>query len=82
MMEISITTLGDSHSDTLTSMINLAFTWKSLGCDAEAIELMKECVRLRLHVLGTTYLNYISSLGSLYSWETEKADISSLTLHS
>ncbi|KAF2804598.1 putative kinesin [Mytilinidion resinicola] len=38
--------LGADHPDTLTSMNNLAFTWKDQGRDAEAISLMRQCVRL------------------------------------
>jgi hypothetical protein len=35
--------LGEEHPDTLTSMNNLAFTWKSYGRDHDALRLMKEC---------------------------------------
>jgi Tetratricopeptide repeat len=34
--------LGQEHPDTLTSMCNLAFTWKSQGRDVEAFELLNE----------------------------------------
>ncbi|KAH8732409.1 hypothetical protein GQ44DRAFT_602347 [Phaeosphaeriaceae sp. PMI808] len=40
-------TLSVEHPDTLTSMNNLAFTWKRLDRNAEAIDLMRECVQLR-----------------------------------
>ena len=49
-METSKKKLGAYHPDTLTSMNNLAFTWKGQFRDAEAVNLMKECVQLR-----TTY---------------------------
>ena len=35
-METSKTVLGEEHSDTLTSMTNLAFTLKGQGRDDEA----------------------------------------------
>jgi hypothetical protein len=36
--------LGADHPDTLTSMNNLAFTWKGTGRETEALRLMKDCV--------------------------------------
>lgn len=38
--------LGEEHPNTLTSMANLAFTWKGYGQDAKAIELMEKCLFL------------------------------------
>jgi hypothetical protein len=38
--------LGEGHPDTLTSMANLAFTWKSQERNVEALELMKACLLL------------------------------------
>jgi hypothetical protein len=40
VMETSRMKLGADHPSTLTIMNNLAFTWKGLGRDAEAIQLM------------------------------------------
>ncbi|KAJ5128088.1 hypothetical protein N7448_008867 [Penicillium atrosanguineum] len=37
VMETRKTKLGEDHPDTLTSMANLAFTWKSSGHDAKAV---------------------------------------------
>ena len=42
-MEMSIKVLGAEHPHTLTSMSNLAFTWKGLGRDAAAVKLMERC---------------------------------------
>jgi len=39
--------LGQEYPSTLTSMANLAGTWKSQGGDEQAIGLMSECVQLR-----------------------------------
>ncbi|PVH91428.1 hypothetical protein DM02DRAFT_342936 [Periconia macrospinosa] len=80
VVETRKTKLGADHPDTLISMNNLAFTWKSPGRDAEAIELMKECVCLRRYVFGTTHPHYTSALGVLSRWEMEAAGVSSLTL--
>ena len=51
-METFQRVLGVEHPDTLTSMNNLAFTWKGRDRDKEAITLMKECVQLKERVLG------------------------------
>ena len=64
----------------MTNMNNLACERKRQGRNVEAIEFMKECVRLKRHILGTTHLDYIESLGAFTSWETENAKPSSLTL--
>jgi hypothetical protein len=44
--------LGEEHPDTLTSMNNLAFTWKGQARDIEAIDLMDKCVQARERHLG------------------------------
>jgi hypothetical protein len=36
--------LGEDHRGTLTSMANVAFTWKSSAYDAEAIDLLLDCL--------------------------------------
>jgi hypothetical protein len=43
VMETSKMKLGADHPHTLTSMVNLAFTLESLGHDAEAINLLRNC---------------------------------------
>ena len=43
-METSKTKLGADHPDTLTSMANLAFTWKSTGQHGKAIDMLRTCV--------------------------------------
>jgi hypothetical protein len=57
-METSKTKLGADHPDTLTSMNNLAFTWKGQGRDKEALTLIEECVIARTRMLGTNHPPY------------------------
>ena len=59
--------LGAEHPDTLTSMNNLAFTWKEQGRDADTLRLMEYCVQLRARILG------------LIGWQAEKLEIDALT---
>jgi hypothetical protein len=77
-METSKKKLGADHPSTLTSMANLAFTWKGQGQDAEAVRLMRECVWLRQSILGIDHPHFISSSGTLAGWEAEQADVSAL----
>ena len=42
VMETFKRVLGAEHPDTLTSMNNLAFTWKGQGQDKEALKLMEQ----------------------------------------
>jgi hypothetical protein len=43
-METSKKKLGADHPDILTSINNLAFIWKGIGKEAEAIILIEECI--------------------------------------
>jgi hypothetical protein len=61
--------LGEEHPHTLTSMNNLAFTWRGQGHKEQAINLMSECVRLRTQVLGADHSFTLSSIGALNSWK-------------
>jgi len=67
--------LGEEHPDTLTSMNNLAYTWKGQGRDEEAIKLMSECVQLRTQILGAGHPFTLSSLAALDGWKLGKLDI-------
>ena len=75
-METSKTKLGANHPHTLSIMSNRDFTWKGLGRDAEAIQLMKVCVQLRTSILGATHPHSLSSKEALTKWEAERLDIS------
>ncbi|KAL4749727.1 P-loop containing nucleoside triphosphate hydrolase protein [Aspergillus terricola var. indicus] len=74
--------LGPEHPDTLTSMANLAstyrnqgrmanlaFTRKSLRNIPAALALMGRCVELRNEVLGSDHPHTISSSNTLRNWE-------------
>jgi len=65
VMEMSKKKLGADHLSTLTSMINLAFTWKGQCRVEEAIRLMDECVSSRARVLGARHPDTISSSEAL-----------------
>jgi hypothetical protein len=54
-METRKTILGAENPNTLTSMNNLAHTWKDQGKSDEAIKLMDECVQLRMRILSASY---------------------------
>ena len=72
VMETRKRVLGAEHPDTLTSMANLAFTWKRQGRGAEAHNLIEECVQLQTRILGFDYFYTLSSSTALISWHTEK----------
>ena len=55
VMETKTRVLGAEYPDTLTSMNNLAFTWKGQGRVAEDIKLMEKCVQLQALVLGADH---------------------------
>jgi Tetratricopeptide repeat len=69
-METRKRVLGAEHPDTLTSMNNLAFTMKEQVRYVEAIELMTECVRLQVQILGTKHPDVISSSAALAKWQS------------
>jgi hypothetical protein len=70
-METSKKKLGADHPSTLTSMANLAFTWKAQGRIAEALVLIRECVRKRQQVLHAGNPSLKFSLALLERWESE-----------
>lgn len=75
VMETRKQVLGPEHPDTLTSMTNLAYTWKSLGNIQDALAMMNKCVELRNKVLGSDHPDSVhpdsmSSCNALANWET------------
>jgi hypothetical protein len=74
-METRKTKLGADHPSTLTSMNNLAFTWKGQGRDAEAVQLMEDCIQLGRRILGVSHPHFLSSCAALDEWQAEHADI-------
>lgn len=61
---------GSEHSDTLSSMANLAFTFKYQSRDLEAIEIMRRCCKLRIQALGPVHPHTEASLVALHQWES------------
>ena len=76
-METRKRVLGQEHPDILTSMANLAFTWKSQGRNLEAILLLKECFQLQTHKLGPQHPDTESSLETLNKWQMESLTVES-----
>jgi hypothetical protein len=60
---------GPEHPDTLTSINNLAFTWKNSGRDTEAYKLMEQFVAARTRALGTNHPFTLSPSAALLEWQ-------------
>ena len=75
VMKIQKRVLGEEHPDTLTSMANLAFTFKAQGRNDEAISLMEKFFQLREEVLGPQHPYTTPSLASLNKWQLENMEI-------
>ena len=52
--------LGEEHLDTLTSMNNLTWTWKSCGRDMDALKLITGCLGLLKKTLGDSHPNTVA----------------------
>lgn len=63
--------LGIEHSDTLTSMANLAYALNSQGQYQEAIEMLGSVTELRRKVLGSSHPSTITSLNMLKPWQRQ-----------
>ena len=74
-MEITKRVLGEEHPSTLTTMHNLAYTWKSQSRNNEAISLMKNCFELRNQILGPEHPGTEISLQTLREWEDREDEI-------
>ena len=75
MTETSKRLLGEEHPQTLTSMVNLAFTLEGQGRAIEAISLMERCFQLRKQVLGPGHRDTEASLKALYRWEDKEQEL-------
>jgi hypothetical protein len=75
VMETSRRVLGEEHPDTLTSMNNLALTWKGQGRGAEAMKLMEKCVQLRTLVIGADHPHTLSSSAALIGWQNHDSSV-------
>jgi hypothetical protein len=74
-METFKRVLGEEHPDTLTSMNNLAYTYKSQGRLSDALELMKSCLHLRERVLGSLHPDTISTIFTVTDWLEQKNNV-------
>jgi hypothetical protein len=68
-METRKRVLGQEHPDTLTSMANLTYTWKSQDRGEDAIALMRQAERLLKKILSFKYLLAIGSTQILVKWQ-------------
>ncbi|KAL2820415.1 hypothetical protein BJX63DRAFT_418491 [Aspergillus granulosus] len=72
VMETSKTVLGDKHPITLSSMANLAATYRYQGQWNEAEELEAQVMETRKTVLGDKHPNTLSSMANLaYTWKSQ-----------
>lgn len=74
-METRKTKLGADHPDTLTSMNNLAFTWKDIGRHGDALRLIQTCSTLQQRVLGPDHPHTVSTLRVLIEWQKESESL-------
>ncbi|KAK0701310.1 hypothetical protein B0H67DRAFT_500785, partial [Lasiosphaeris hirsuta] len=61
--------LGEKHPNTLTSMANLASTWKSLCRLKEALHLIRRCVEFQQQILDPDHPYTVSTFSRLRQWE-------------
>jgi Tetratricopeptide repeat len=65
----------ETRKKTLTSMNNLAFTWKGISKETEATRLIEECIQSRQRVLGLDHPDTLSSCRALVAWMAEQEDV-------
>lgn len=70
-MEIKKRGLELEHSDTLSSMVNLAFILWSLYLKNKAIELMSQAIDYYQKMIGSDHYYTIKSILILYRWQDE-----------
>ena len=62
--------LKEEHPDTLTSMANLAVTYRSQGRWDEAIELIQVVVNLRTKIIGVNHPDTLDAVDLLDEWSS------------
>ncbi|KAF2808823.1 FabD/lysophospholipase-like protein [Mytilinidion resinicola] len=67
VLETSSRVLGEEHPDTLTSMANLASTYRNQGRWKEAEELFVQVMETRIRVLGDEHPSTLTSMANLAS---------------
>ncbi|TGO25601.1 hypothetical protein BPAE_0076g00020 [Botrytis paeoniae] len=75
VMETRKKKFGVDHPDTLTSMANLAYTWKGQDRHKEALKLLEECVVLQSRSLGINHPDTLFSRTNLLTWRTAEPGI-------
>ncbi|KND89201.1 Protein SERAC1 [Tolypocladium ophioglossoides CBS 100239] len=74
VMETTRRVLGVEHPSTLSSMNNLAHTWRGIGKIPEALDLMRTCISLGRVKLGPDHPYIQSSISALGLWESDSQD--------
>ena len=67
-METSLRVLKEEHPSTLTSMANLASTYRNQGRWDEAIELIQVVVNLRTKTIGPNHPDTLVAVDLLDEW--------------
>ena len=79
--EIRSRALGPEHPSTLTSMANLASTYRNQGRWKEAEELEVQVMETRKRVLGEEHPDTLTSMNNLaFTWKTQGRDAEALEL--
>ncbi|KAK1974190.1 hypothetical protein LZ30DRAFT_570320, partial [Colletotrichum cereale] len=72
VMETRKRMLGDEHPSTLTSMANLASTYRNQGRWKEAEELFGRVMETSSRVLGDEHPDTLTSMGNLaHTWKSQ-----------
>ena len=69
-METRKRVLKEEHPDTLSSMANLAATYRKQGRWDEAIELMQVVVNLRTKIIGVNHPATLGAVDLLKKWSS------------
>ena len=81
MMEMSKRVLGDEHPSTLTSMANLASTYRNQGRWKEAEELFVQVLETKKRVLGKEHPDTLTSMANLaFTLKSQSRDEEALSL--
>ncbi|KAJ5094355.1 hypothetical protein N7456_010216 [Penicillium angulare] len=67
--------LGVDDPDTLARMSSLAHTWKALGQETKAIDLLRICVEKQRQILGPDHPDTQGEIETLGEWEIELEDV-------
>ena len=80
-METSLRVLGAEHPDTLTSIANLASTYRNQGRWKEAEDLDVQVMETRKRVLGAEHPSTLTTMNNLaFTWKGQGRDTEALKL--